>query len=135
MALDRITVDLLSTSMELDSTWRDVGGEIPVIPDETLGFYTDVDINDSSGVMFRFMNKLSPDATNEYVELQSTSTTGSAVTLVAKEHKLDTDADQKVCIQYAVNNVVPYVQIQAKVQSAGPVSSLLLSATIRHSTR
>lgn len=103
---------------EITNAWQDIGAEMVTKGVDSVGVWLDVDVNSSQNVRIRAIAKHEADGTDEYV-LPIRTVSASDVKVEDEYVELNDDADQKILVEIALNELVPYIQLQIQDSNDG----------------
>ena len=118
--------DLTSENDTLTTSWQDIGVPVDMRSYNKGAYWASVDINASSNVQWRVLFKQTSGATNEYNKLISTIAS-TVVTIEPEYIEQGTDSDQLYVIKFLTDNLIPFVQLQAKIGTDGGADAIIES--------
>jgi len=124
---------LITTAQTLTTSWVNLGSEQDMSQHTRCAVWLNVDINDSNNVRVRAIPKLAKNATLEY-NLPIRTVGASDVKVEREYYEFNVDADQQVLLEVQTKGLVPYVQFQAQVGTAGATPAQIDNADITFSS-
>jgi hypothetical protein len=116
---DDVATDLLpGGAQDFTAGWVDLSTEIAMFGYNTAKFYLDFDINDSTDLQFRVVEK---DESGGVTEFKATieSPTASSVPFEPGYWELNVDADDQMTLMYKGKGNAPFIQAQIKAGTLG----------------
>lgn len=111
--------ELITTAQDLTSSWANLGKPISMANYRKLGLWLDVNINNSTGVLFRALPLKSLDSTATVYNFPIKWVSSSKVAIDDENFELTNNADQKLLVAMETDYLVPYVQIQVMATVVG----------------
>lgn len=112
------SIALISVAQNLTANWVDLGGEISTANVQHIGVYINLDINDSNNARVRLLAKHTSAGADEYT-LPIRTVSASVVSVEGEYIEFNVDADQKVILEFTLDGVVPFCQIQVQAGTVG----------------
>ncbi len=118
---------LKSSAQNFTASWVDYGGEIGTDGHLTIALWLNIDINDTQDARLRILAKHASGGADEYVLPIKTETT-SVVNIEAEYFEFTTDEDAKRVISFALDNVIPFAQVQIQAGTVGATAGQILNS-------
>lgn len=126
---------LISAAQDLTANWADLGQVIDCKDITNFGLWLNIDINDSTGVVFRVIPMKDSSDTDEYSSVIEDSSSGTATLVAPQLYDLESDADQKIVLQIDVTDIVPYAKVQVKAGTVGATAGQVDEAYVTFKDR
>lgn len=118
---------LISAAQDLTANWVDLGGEISTENVQHIGIYINLDINNSQDARVRLLAKHTSAGTDEY-NLPIRTVSASDVKVEDEYIEFNVDADQKMILEFDLDGIVPFCQIQVQAGTVGATAGQIDSA-------
>jgi len=122
-----VNENLTTQAQDFTAGWVDLGGEIPTETFKALGLWLIVDINDTLDARFRVLAKHTSGGADEYV-LPIKTETATVVNIEDEYCEFQTDEDAKRVFSFALDEIIPFVQVQIQAGTAGETEGQILSS-------
>jgi len=115
---DDAGIQLISAAQDFTAGWVDLGSEIPMFGYSKLKLWLTFDINDSTDLQVRVLEKHESGGTEEYDPALETYS-ASDIKFEAAYWELNTDADGLFTLVFNTDGCTPYIQVQIKAGTLG----------------